>query len=467
MHRFRPYLLAPAALSLLLTGCLKGPNYRRPAVDVPKTYYGPGTAADAGKLESLGNVQWFQVFQDAELQTLIRTALETNFDLRIAATRVEQARQAVVIARSGQFPTVAGGILLSGVRTPASGDTYTSYTIPEVGFTASWTIDFWGRYRRLTEAARAQLMGTEWARRAVVADLVSGLAEAYLSLRTLDRQLAISQRTLASRQDSLRLIQTLVKGGAAPLSDQRQAEQLVEAASAAIPDLERRIGQQENFINSLLGRNPGAPIARGKEISENQVPEAPPAGLPSELLERRPALGEAEQALVAANARIGAAKAAFFPSVELTGIGGLASMSLTTLFRGASRSWTYAGSVMEPIFTKGRLTAELRLTEAQRDEMLLRYQQTIQRGFREVSDALIAYDKMRQFRGHEEKLFVAASDAAALARMRYRGGAASYLEVLTNETNAYTAEIGLSVALLNERLAVVELYNALGGGWTK
>ena len=464
---FRLYLLAPAVISLLLAGCMKGPNYRRPALDVPKTYHSPEPIVDAGQLATIGNAPWFQVFRDVELQNLIRTGLEQNFDLRIAATRVEQARQAVVIARSGQFPTIAGGLLLSGVRTPTSSGSYTSYNVPEVGFSGAWTIDFWGRYRRLTEAARAQLMGTEWARRAVVSDLVSSLAAAYLDLRTLDRQLAISKRTLASRQDSLRLIQTLVKGGAAPLSDQRQAEQLVEAASAAIPDLERQIGQQENFINSLLGRNPGAPIARGKEIAENQVPEAPPAGLPSELLERRPDIGEAEQTLVAANARIGAAKAAFFPEVQLTGIGGVASTSLTTLFRGASRAWSYNGSAMEPLFTKGRLKAELRITEAQRDEAVLRYRQAIQRGFREVSDSLIGYEKWRQYRGHEEKLLAAASDAAALARMRYRGGAASYLEVLTNETNAFAAEMGLSIALLNERLAVVQLYNALGGGWTK
>jgi multidrug efflux system outer membrane protein len=300
----------------------------------------------------------------------------------------------------------------------------------------------------------------------VVTDLISSVAAAYFDLRTLDQQLAISQRTLASRQESLRLIQTLVNGGGAPLSDQRQAEQLVESAAAAIPNLEREIQQQENAINTLLGRNPGAQIDRGLETAGQPAQAAPPVGIPSALLERRPDIAEAEQLLVAANAQIGAARAAFFPDIELTGIGGVASASLTTLFRGASRAWSYTGSAMEPIFTKGRLDANLKLAEAQRDEALLRYQQAIQQAFRDVSDSLIACQKLRDYREHEEKLLVAARDAASLARLRYQGGAASYLEVLTNETNAYAAEIGLATAISSERLALVQLYNALGGGWT-
>jgi multidrug efflux system outer membrane protein len=279
-------------------------------------------------------------------------------------------------------------------------------------------------------------------------------------------QLEISRQTLASRQDSLQLTRTLVEGGAAPLSDQRQAEELVEMAASSIPNLERQIQQQENAINVLLGRNPGATIARGLSVGEQPLPGAPPVGIPSALLERRPDIAAAEQNLIAANARIGAARAAFFPQIDLTGIGGVASASLTTLFQGASRAWSYMGSAMEPIFNKGRLDANLKLAEAQRDQAVLSYQQTIQQAFRDVSDALIAYQKSSEYRVHQERLLAASKDASALARLRYQGGAASYLEVLTNEALAYSSEIGLATATLNERLALVQLYSALGGGWT-
>ncbi len=447
---------------LALTGCIKGPNYSRPPVNVPQAYHGPDNTPTADNLESLGNAAWFTVFQDTELQDLIRLALQQNYDVRIAASRVQQAQQYVTMARADQYPNLSAGLQIVGIRSPGS-----SYTMPQPGFFGSWSIDFWGRYRRLTEAARAEFVAAGWARRAVVSDLVSTVAAAYFSLRTLDRQLAISQRTLTSRQDSLRLTETLVNGGAAPLTDQRQAEQLVESAAAAIPNLERQIQQQENAINLLLGRNPGAPINRGLDVVDQPIPVAPPVGIPSTLLERRPDVAEAEQTLVAANARIGAARALFYPDIQLTGIGGLASTALTTLFRGASRAWSYTGSAQQPIFNAGRLDANLKLAEAQHNEALLRYQRAIQQAFGDVSDALIGYQKFRDYRAHSEKLLAAARESAALARMRYQGGAASYLEVLTNETNAYTAEIGLTAAILNERLSMVQLYNALGGGWNQ
>ncbi|HEX8984602.1 MAG TPA: efflux transporter outer membrane subunit [Bryobacteraceae bacterium] len=462
----RTFLFPAIASALVLSGCLKGPNYSRPKLDIPEVYHAPGNAAPAGQVESLGNAKWWTVFEDQELQKLIRTALAQNFDLRIAATRVLQAREAVTIARSNQYPTLSGGVQVTGTRTPgANGGAVTTYNVPEVGIAGSWDVDFWGKYRRLTEAARAELMASEWGRRAVVNSLVSSVASAYFGLRELDLELEISRRALATRQDSLQLTRTLVEGGAAPLSDQRQAEQLVETAAAAIPDLERAIEQQENAINILLGRNPGAAIERGLRLAEQPIPQSPPAGIPSALLGRRPDIAQAEQNLIAANARIGVARAAFFPDISLTGIGGVASGSLTTLFRGASRAWTYTGSVMEPIFTKGRLQANLRLAEAQRDEALLAYQQTIQLSFRDVSDALIAYQKLRESRIHQERLLAAARDAAALSRVRYQGGATSYLEVLTTETNNYSAELGLAGAVLRERLTLVSLYNALGGGW--
>jgi multidrug efflux system outer membrane protein len=451
---------------LALAGCVKGPNYRRPALDIPPAYRGPDNGAGAAGSESLGNAEWWTIFPDPALQTLIRTALAQNLDLQAAASRVLQAQEAVIIARSDQYPTIAGGVLAEGEPGPGGNGGISIYNVLEAGLSGSWSVDFWGKYRRLTEAARADLAGAEWARRAAVSGLVSGLAAAYFDLRTLDRQLAISRATLASRQDSLRLTERLVNGGAAPLSDQRQSEELVESAAAAIPNLEREIQQEENSINVLLGRNPGVQIERGQEMAAQPAPAAPPTGLPSALLERRPDIEEAEQSLIAANARIGAARAAFFPDIELTGLGGVASGALTTLIRGASRSGSYTGSAMESIFTKGRLEANLKLAEAQRDEAVARYRQAIQRALQEVSDALIACQKLRDYREHQERLLAAARDASNLARMRYQGGAASYLEVLTNETNAYAAEIGLSAAIRDERLALVQLYNALGGGWS-
>ncbi len=465
MARLAPILVAASAL--FTWGCLVGPDYRRPKVDVPAVHHDPDHAASAAATaESLGNAKWWTVFEDAELQKLIRTALEQNFDLKIAATRVVEAREAVIIARSYQYPTVTGGVQVSGSRTPGSkGGEATLVNVPEIGFSGAWDVDFWGKYRRLTEAARANLLGAEWGRRAVVNGLIANVAAAYFELRELDLDLEISRRTLALRNDSLALTRTLVDGGAAPLTDQRQAEQLVELAAGAIPNLERRIQQQENAINILLGRNPGAAIERGRALPDQPVPPAPPAGIPSSLLERRPDIAQAEQDLIAANARIGAARAAFFPEISLTGIGGIASGSLTTLFRGASRAWSYTGSAMAPIFNKGRLEANYRLAEAQRDQLLLAYRQTIQQSFREVSDALIAYSKFREYRVHQERLLAAARDTAELARVRYRGGSTSYLEVLTSETNYYAAEVGLAAAIFEERLTLVQLYNALGGGW--
>jgi multidrug efflux system outer membrane protein len=462
----RTSIFLTAASALVLCGCIKGPNYSRPKVDVPQAYHGQDSAAAGATAESLGNAKWWTVFEDQELQKLIRIALEQNFDVRIAATRVLQAREAVAIARSNQYPTLAGGIQINGQRTPSTtGGAATSYTVPELGVSGSWDIDFWGKYRRLTEAARAELMATEWGRRAVVEGLVSNVATAYFDLRELDLELEISRRTLVTREDSLQLTRTLVDGGAAPLSDQRQAEQLVETAAAAIPDLERAIAQQENAINILLGRNPGITITRGLSLSDQPIPQAPPAGIPSALLARRPDISQAEQNLIAANARIGAARAAFFPEISLTGIGGIASSALTTLFRGTSRAWNYTGSAMAPIFNKGRLDANLRLAEEQREEALLQYQQAIQQSFRDVSDALIAYEKLHEYRAHKEKLLAAARDASKLSLTRYQGGATSYLEVLTNETNNYAAEVGAAGAILRERLALVQLYTALGGGW--
>jgi multidrug efflux system outer membrane protein len=293
---------------------------------------------------------------------------------------------------------------------------------------------------------------------------VSNVAASYFQLRALDLQLEISKRTLAARQESLRLTQTRANGGAATMIDVRQAEQLVATAAENIPDLERRIEQQENYISTLLGSNPG-PIARGLPLTEQPHPPEVPAGLPSSLLERRPDIRQAEEQLISANAQIGVAKAAYYPNISLTANAGYASSALSSLFTGPAGFWAFGGTLMQPIFAGGRIKSGVRYSEAQQQEMLLVYRQTIQQAFRGVSDSLVAYRKDREFREYQQQLTDAAQDAARLSEMRYQGGATDYLEVLTNETNYFNAELGLAQAQLNELLGLVEIYRNLGGGW--
>ena len=334
----------------------------------------------------------------------------------------------------------------------------------QVNLSLFWELDFWGKFRRATEAARATLLATEWGQRAVMSSLVSNVATAYFQLLELDMEMEISRRTLDSRKESLRLVEIRTNGGTTSLLDVRQSEQLVYTAAASIPDLERRIEQQENFISILLGQNP-APILRGKALLATTISPTVPAGLPSAVLERRPDIQSAEQQLVAANARIGVAKAAYFPQITLTAIAGYQSSALTDLFTGPAGLWNFGGQLAQPIFTGGRLRSGVRLTEAQQQEALLTYQQSIQQAFREVSDALIAYRKNQEFREQQALVTAAAQDATRLSTVRYNGGVSSYLEVLDSDTRYFDAQLSLAQALLNERLALVQLYNALGGGW--
>jgi multidrug efflux system outer membrane protein len=406
------------------------------------------------------------VFQDEALQKVIRTGLSQNFDVRIAATRVQQASEQVIITRANQFPNVSAGPEFTGVRSPSIPGAFPgfSYFADELMASVSWNVDFWGRYRRASEAARAALLSAQWSRRAVISTLVENLATAYFQLRELDLRLQIAQQTLASRRESLKLTRILEEGGATSLVDVRQAEQLVEEAAETIPDTERQISQTENEISILMGENPHE-IPRGRKLEEEPLPQTVPAGLPSRLLERRPDIQAAEQNLVAANAEIGVARAQLFPEISLTGSAGLESIGLGNLFRGSNRIWSFTAGLSQPIFNAGSLRANVRFTEAQEQQYLLTYEQTIQTAFREVADSLTAYSKYRDFRVHQEALTTAARDAANLSEIRYRGGAASYLEVLTNETTYFGAELNLATARLNERLSLVQLYNALGGGW--
>ena len=480
-------------------GCAVGPNYQRPKVDVPGTYRGAplpetgqpkesdsqqgpqqtsaapmqgsqpaGNAAaqapPAG--QSFGEQKWWEVFQDPQLQDLIHTAISNNYDVRIAAARILEAQAQLGITRADQLPTINAGAAAVNERFPNQKPVNQAYetNATSVGASLVWELDFWGKYRRATEAARANLLATEWAQKAVLNTLVSNVAASYFQLRAYDLQLEISRRTLASRQESLQLTRTLSDGGASTMLDVRQAEQLVDVAAETIPDLERKIQQEENFISTLLGNNPG-PIARGMKLTEQpHLPEVP-AGIPSALLERRPDIRAAEAQLMAANAEIGVAKAAYFPQITLTASSGFQSSALTSLFTGPAGFWNFGGGLVQPIFAGGRIKSGVRLTEARKKELVLTYQQTIQGAFRGVSDSLVGYQKNREFRVHQEDLVIAAQDAARLSEVRYRGGATNYLEVLTNETNSFDAELGLAQARLNELVSLVDIYRNLGGGW--
>jgi outer membrane protein, multidrug efflux system len=467
-------------LILLTAGCTVGPNYKRPSAQIPDAFRGalPESSqstsasgedqirASAKAGTSLGEEKWWDVFQDQQLQDLIRIALKNNYDVQIAAARILKAQAQLGIARADQLPTVGVGAAAMNFEIPQSKiiGANNNSDVSAVGSSFNWQMDFWGKYRRATEAARANLLAARWAREYVVSTLVSNVAASYFQLRALDLQLEISRRTLAARQQSLKLTQTLANGGEGTMIDVRQAEQLVATAGENIPDLERRIEQEENYISTLLGDNPGT-IARGLPLTEQPHPPEVPAGLPSSLLERRPDIREAEEQLVAANAQIGVAKAAYYPSISLTGNAGFASSALTSLFTGPAGFWAFGGTVAQPIFAGGRIKSGVRYTEAQQQEFLLIYKQTIQQAFRGVSDSLVAYRKNREFREYQQQLTDAAQDSARLSEMRYNGGRASYLEVLTNETNYFNAELGLAQAQMNELLALVDLYRNLGGGW--
>ena len=334
----------------------------------------------------------------------------------------------------------------------------------ELDLSVIWNLDFWGKYRRETQEARAELLASEYGQRAVISSLVANVAAAYFELRALDSQLDVAKRTLATRQQSLQLTQVLYNHGSASDLDVSQSEQLVYTASETIPDLERQIEQEENLLSILLGENPG-PISRGRALTEQPVPETVPTGLPSELLERRPDIRQAEENIVAANAQIGVAKADFFPNISLTGLGGLESNALNRFISTPSEAWSGVINVSQPVFEGGALRGQLKLARAQWQESVLSYQQTVQTALEQVSDSLVAYQKYRDYRVQQEKLTLAAQRSDQLSMLLYQHGGASYLQVLTNDTNYFAAELNLVQAQVNERLALVQLYQALGGGW--
>jgi multidrug efflux system outer membrane protein len=453
--------------ALLLAGCTVGPNYRRPEVPVPPDFRGRAPDAPVSAT-SVADVGWWEVFRDEALLSLIRTALAENYDVQIAASRILDARAQVTINRSFQFPDVSGSASASYVRTTGDrGPQVKEVFNPLATLDLFWEIDLWGRLRRATEAARGDLVASAEAERFVVTTLISDVATAYFQLRELDLELAIARRTLVLRRDSVRLVRMRFEGGVAALIDLRQAEVLFYTAAETIPDLERRIEQTENLISLLLGRSPAA-SPRGRALPETlaQVPPDVPAGLPSSLLERRPDIRQAESQLAAATARIGVAKADYFPRVMLTGSGGGGGLAINGNWFGPYGLLSIAPQVTLPIFNLGRIGAGVTAAEARAQEALIRYQQTIQNAFREVSDALVEHRKRREFRTEQEQLVEALREAARLANTRYQGGVTSYLEVLDSERQLFDSELALAQSQRDELLAVVRLYRALGGGWT-
>src|ERR1043166_1135533 len=461
-------LIAIAVLSTALAGCTVGPKYHRPAVAAPSAFRGEVTPPSQA---SLADAKWFEVFKDEQLQRLIRTALEHNYDVREAAARVEAARASLGITRADQFPNVAGGANVTTQRSARNG----SFALP-VGFNQertfgtvsasllSYEVDIWGRLRRATEAARADLLSTEEAHKAVITTLVSDVSTAYFNLLELDLELEIAKRTLATRQDSLRIIQTRESRGLATRLDVRQAEQLVQVAGEAIPGLEQRIEQTENQISLLVGGNP-VPVTRNGGLTEQELPPAVPAGLPSSLLERRPDITAAEQNLIAANATIGVAKAAYFPQISLTGLLGFQSNQLSSLFTGPNKVWQFTPQVAQPVFMAGRLKSNVRLAEAQQKIALVQYERTIQTAFREVSDSLVQYQKVREIRGDQETLLATLQDRSRLSYRRYQGGVDTLLSALDADRDLFDGELRLAQIRRDELFSVVQLYRALGGGW--
>src|SRR6202046_5141678 len=449
----------------LMTGCLMGPKYQRPAVNVPQEYRAPAPQ-QAAQASSLGNEQWWQVYQDPVLTQLIHTAIAQNYDVRIAAARVLEAQAQVGITRADQLPSANVGADIFSQQNAKVTNLFPAYQVNggELNLSVIWNLDFWGKYRRQTEAARAQLLATEWGQRAVISSLVANVATAYFPLRALDSELEISKRTRGSRQQSLQLTQVLERHGSGSGLDVSQAEQLVYTASETIPDLERQIEQQENLLSTLPGENPQS-VPRGRALTEQPVLESVPAGLPSELLERRPDIRQAEQIMVAANAPIGGAKPSFFPSLSLTGLGGLESNALHQFISQPSETWYGAFSVSQPVFQGGALRSQLRLARANWQEAVFSYQQTVQSALEQVSNSLVASQKDREFREQQELLTQAAQKTDQLSEVLYNNGGASYLQVLTSETNYFSAELNLVQTQLGGRLALVQLYQTLGGGW--
>jgi multidrug efflux system outer membrane protein len=447
----------------VLAGCTVGPDYRRPDIDVPVTW-----RLGSSEGEQISNVAWWDQFQDPVLSDLVRTALANNKDVKVAAANVAEAAARYGIVRSAQFPhvdvnasAVRQGVSRStAVNVPSGSQVFANYA---VNLSASFELDVWGKLRRATESAEATLLASEQGRGTVVLTLVASVASGYIQLRALDRQLEIAQYTRGTLGEAARLQRIRFEEGAVPQSDYQQAEAQYREAASRVPELERQIAQQENFISVLLGRNPG-PIARGRAIDALLFPDVP-NGLPSSLLERRPDIRQAEDNLIAANANIGVAKAAYFPDISLTGLLGVQSAQLSDLFKGPSKVWSFGGSLLQPIFEGGRLQSQVELAEAQRQEALYTYEKTIISAFQDVENALVDRTKFGQVRDEQGREVDALRRFRDLADLRYREGATIYLEVATAEQALFNAELAYVATQAQLFQSYASLYKAMGGGW--
>jgi multidrug efflux system outer membrane protein len=451
----------PAKLLLILavaicTGCMVGPNYKRPQITAPAQFRaGEPQPTQA----SLGAAKWFDLFQDETLRGLITEALRSNYDILMASQRLLASEGQLAATRSGLFPQLnaPGSLSRNGLRAPiqsAAGGFYGS----------SWELDLFGKLRRATEAARADLLALEENRKAIIQSLVAQVASAYFDLREYDAELEYVRESIKAREQSVKLVAARVQGGVASRLELDQAITLVASAQASAAALEKAQEQTENFINYLLGKDPG-PVERGKSLVDQPQPPEVPAGLPSALLERRPDVRAAEQQLIAANARVGVAKAAFFPSINLTGLGGIGATDLLGIATRSGPAYSMAGLVDLPIFDAGRRSGNYETAKAQREELLLNYHRVIQGAFRDVSDALVGYHKSREYTGSVKLLAETLREQSRLATERYAGGVSSYLEVLDTERQRLSAEQQLAQAQRDVLTAVVRLYKSLGGGW--
>jgi outer membrane protein, multidrug efflux system len=459
--------ISAVVLLLSLGGCKVGPNYKRPTVTVPTEYRG-ATATSDHQGQTFQETQWESVFEDQELQGLIREALTNNYNLRIAATRVLEANANLGVVRSNQFPSVGASYGLAytrsslpipGIKTTGSEATTFDFAVLSINY----VVDFWGQYRRATEAARASLLATEYGKFVVQTTLISSVATDYFLLREYDFQLQYSKDTVEADKQILQLNTIKFKGGDASEMDVYQAQVLVQQAEAQVINLQQLDEQTENNISILLGRNPGA-VARGLSLTEQPHMPDVPAGLPSTLLERRPDVRQAEENLVAANANVGVAKAAFFPQISLTGQLG-ASAAITGFLEGPASLWAVGGQITQPIFEGGRIRSNYRLAWAERDEAELNYKQTVQQAFGDVSNSLAGYVQGRQYRMKLEEQTKTYRAAADLANVRFQGGVTSFLEVLITEQDYFVSALNLGSAWYAELASYVQLYQSLGGGW--
>jgi len=464
MTKQSPMVFA-ALFAGLTAGCTVGPNYHRPPVQSPASFRDLSDNPQArAQTASYADLKWWQVFGDPQLQELIRTALKQNYDLQIATERINAARGQLAVTRSSQFPQMQGNGNFSGGK---ESNFQTKFNFLTLAADAAFQVDLFGKLRRATEASRAELLATEDARQTVILTLVSDVASDYFALLQLDLQLQISRETVKTQEDSVKLTNLRLDHGVATRLDVLQAQQVLDSANAQIPDLERQIAQEENAISILLGNYPQA-VPRGLALAEQKLPPEVPPGLPSTLIERRPDIREAEQILVSANAEIGVAKAQFFPQISLTGSGGGAfgrSSAFSGLMSSHLGTWSYGAQVSQPIFTAGALRGNLKVAESQHRQALLAYQQTIQRAFGDVSDALVGYQKFHEVRVRQEDTVKDLQESVRLSDMRYKGGTTTYLEVLDGQRSLFSAELTLAQARGTEYQSLVQLYRSLGGGW--